>query len=82
VRAVLGHRIVGDALVVRAGEQRSQHQNRIAAEERMVRLVDGALRRDPRRVATRPTRGSRERRLEEKRRQARRKQERRVPLDD
>lgn len=82
VRIVLRHRIVDDALVVRAGEQRSQHQNRIAAEERMVRLVDGALRRDPRRVATRPTQGSRERRLEEKQRQARRKEERRVPLDD
>ncbi len=82
VRTALRHRIVDDALVVRAGEQRSQHQNRIAAEERMVRLVDGALRRDPRRVATRPTQGSRERRLEEKQRQARRKEERRVPLDD
>ena len=82
VRIALRHRIVDDALVVRAGEQRSQHQNRIAAEERMVRLVDGALRRDPRRVATRPTQGSRERRHEEKQRQARRKQERRVPLDD
>ncbi|MFM8611260.1 MAG: peptide chain release factor-like protein [Actinomycetota bacterium] len=82
VRGVLRHRIVDDALVVRAGEQRSQHQNRVAAEERMVRLVDGALRRDPRRVATRPTRASQTRRLEEKQRQARRKAERRVPFDD
>jgi len=82
IRSVLRHRIVDDALVVRAGERRSQHRNRIAAEERMVQLVDGALRRDPRRVATRPTRASRTRRLEEKQRQARRKQERRVPHDD
>ena len=82
VRTVLRHRVVDDALVVRAGERRSQHQNRIAAEERMVQLVDGALHRDPRRVATRPTRGSQERRLEDKQRQARRKRERRVSFDD
>lgn len=82
VRTVLRHRVVDDALVVRAGEQRSQHQNRIAAEERMVQLVDGALRREPHRVATRPTRTSQERRLEEKQRQARRKAERRVSFDD
>lgn len=82
VRSVLRHRIVDDVLVVRAGERRSQHQNRIAAEERMVQLVDGALRRDPHRVATRPTRASQARRLEEKQRRARRKEERRVPFDD
>lgn len=82
VRTVLRHRIVDDALVVRSGEQRSQHQNRIAAEERMVHLVDGALKRDPRRISTRPTRGSQERRLQEKQRQAERKRERRVAFDD
>ena len=82
VRTALRHRIVDDALVVRAGEQRSQHQNRVVAEERMVKLIDGALRRDPRRVATRPTKGSQERRLQEKQRQAVRKRERRVPFDD
>jgi hypothetical protein len=54
----------------------------VVAEERMVKLVDGALRRDPKRISTRPTKGSQERRLQEKQRQARRKQERRVSLDD
>ncbi|MGI9187322.1 MAG: peptide chain release factor-like protein, partial [Gaiellales bacterium] len=82
VRTLLRPRIVDDALVVRAGEQRSQHQNRVAAEERLVRLIDGALHRDPHRVSTRPTRGSQERRLQEKQRQAKRKQERRVSFDD
>lgn len=82
VRTVLHQRIVDDALVVRAGEQRSQHQNRVVAEERMVKLVDGALRRDPRRVATRRTKGSQERRLQEKQRQAARKRERRAVFDD
>jgi ribosome-associated protein len=82
IRNLLHQRIVDDELVVRAGEQRSQHQNRVVAEERMVKLVDGALRRDPKRISTRPTKGSQERRLQEKQRQARRKQERRVSLDD
>lgn len=82
VRTLLHQRIVDDALVVRAGEQRSQHQNRIVAEERMVKLIDGALRRDPHRVSTRPTKGSQERRLQEKQRQAVRKRERRVTFDD
>lgn len=82
VRTLLHQRIVDDALVVRAGEQRSQHQNRVVAEERMVKLIDGALRRDPHRVSTRPTKGSQERRLQEKQRQAVRKRERRVPFDD
>ena len=82
IRALLHQRIVDDELVVRAGEQRSQYQNRVAAEERMVKLVDGALRREPHRVTTRPTRGSQERRLDEKHRQAKRKQDRRTAFDD
>jgi ribosome-associated protein len=82
VRRVLRERIVDDALVVRAGEQRSQYQNRVTAEKRMVALIDGALRRDPYRVSTRPTRASTERRLQEKQRQARRKAERRGGFDE
>ena len=82
IRALLHQRIVDDELVVRAGEQRSQYPNRVAAEERMVKLVDGALRREPHRVPTRPTRGSQERRLDEKHRQATRKQDRRTAFDD
>ena len=78
IRALLHQRIVDDELVVRAGEQRSQYQNRVAAEERMVKLVDGALRREPHRA----TRGSQERRLDEKHRQAKRKQDRRTAFDD
>ncbi|MGI9117048.1 MAG: peptide chain release factor-like protein [Gaiellales bacterium] len=81
VRLVLAHRIVDDALVVRAGTRRSQHQNRSDAEERMVQLVDGALRRSPDRVPTRTPRASREQRLQDKHRQAQRKAERRVPAD-
>jgi copper chaperone CopZ len=74
--------IVDDALVVRAGERRSQADNRRAAEERMLRVLDDALQVDPRRVSTAPTQGSRERRLQGKQRQAERKQLRRAPGDD
>jgi hypothetical protein len=56
--------------------------NRRAAEERMLRVLEDALRVDPRRVSTAPTKGSRERRLQSKQRQAERKQLRRAPGDD
>ena len=79
VRHRLRARIVDDMIVVRAGERRSQADNRRAAEERMLRVLEDALRVDPRRVSTK---GSRERRLQSKQRQAERKQLRRAPGDD
>ena len=82
VRHRLRARIVDDALVVRAGERRSQADNRRAAEERMLEVLDRALQVDPRRVSTAPTKGSRERRLESKHQQAKRKALRRAPTDD
>ncbi len=82
VRHRLRGRIVDDALVVRAGERRSQADNRRAAEERMLRVLDDALQVDPRRVSTAPTKGSRERRLQGKHRQTERKQQRRAPDDE
>ncbi len=82
VRHRLRARIVDDMVVVRAGERRSQADNRRAAEERMLRVLKDALRVDPRRVSTVPTKGSRERRLQSKQRQAARKQLRRAPGDD
>ena len=75
-------RIVDDMLAVRTGERRSQAANRRAAEERMLRVLEAALRADPRRVSTAPIKGSRERLLQGKRRQAERKQLRRAPGDD
>ena len=55
VRHRLRARIVDDMIVVRAGERRSQADNRRAAEERMLRVLEDALRVDPRRVSTAPT---------------------------
>jgi len=70
----LAHRPTG--VVVTATERRSQAQNRSAALVRLrARLAALAVRPKPRRE-TRPTRGSRERRLAEKKRRGLRKAER------
>jgi ribosome-associated protein len=50
-----------------AGEYRSQQQNRRAALERLVGIVERALVVQKSRKATKPTRGSVERRLTDKR---------------
>ncbi len=57
-------RLVEGAVVVAASEHRSQWQNRVAARRRLVELLKEALRPPPPpRRATRPSRGSVERRL-------------------
>jgi ribosome-associated protein len=67
LRARLAATLVGGAVVVVASEHRAQLQNRQAARERLVRQLQQALAPPPaRRRATRPTRGSVERRLQEK----------------
>jgi ribosome-associated protein len=63
-------------------DERSQHQNRRIARERLARMIGEALRpRTPRR-ATRPGRAAVERRLDEKRQISQRKRARRDPDDD
>jgi len=56
---------------------RSQEQNRLAAIEKIRHLVRKALTPEKKRTATKPTRGSKERRLKEKGMQSRKKGERR-----
>ncbi|CAA9373001.1 MAG: Hypothetical protein YaeJ with similarity to translation release factor [uncultured Nocardioides sp.] len=57
----------GGVVVVAASEHRSQHRNRAAARERLADLLRGALAPPPPpRRPTRPTRGSKERRLKAK----------------
>jgi ribosome-associated protein len=69
-------------LTASAQDERSQHQNRRIARERLARMIGEALRpRVPRRP-TRPGRGAVERRLDEKRQTAARKRTRRAPDDD
>jgi ribosome-associated protein len=69
LRAIAGHRVTDDGeLLIVARESRSQEQNRRHAEERLADLIRRALVPPKKRVATRPTRASRERRLEIKNR--------------
>src|SRR5688572_27901068 len=58
----------GPVLRAVAQDERSQWRNRELAIERLVELLRTALRVERRRVATRPTAASRERRLEAKKR--------------
>ncbi|HEU4336391.1 MAG TPA: alternative ribosome rescue aminoacyl-tRNA hydrolase ArfB [Nocardioides sp.] len=58
-------------VTVAASEHRSQHRNRVAARERLSDLLREALAPPPPpRRATRPTRGSKERRLQAKKERA------------
>lgn len=65
-----------------AQEERSQLRNRQAALGRFVTIVRQGLVIPKRRKATRPTRASRERRLEEKRRRGETKRRRRPPPEE
>lgn len=66
-------------LRVVASKRRSQLQNREQAEERLVELVREALATPKTRHKTKPTRASKERRLESKKRNSDRKRNRKRP---
>lgn len=79
----LSSRLDGEGFLrIVAGEYRSQQQNRRAAFERLASTVSRALVVPPSRKATRPTRSSVERRLDEKRKRSDTKQQRRGDHDD
>lgn len=71
----------GGELVIIAGKERSQSQNRETAIERLERLVTKAITPAVRRIATKPTRASKERRLVQKQQRSRVKQLRSVVID-
>lgn len=75
----LGPRLAGTVLSVSAEEHRAQRRNRVAARERLAQLLREALAPPTPRRATKRTRGSQRRRLEDKRRRAEVKQTRRRP---
>lgn len=78
----LGRRVVGGVLTVAASEHRAQLRNRDAARARLAALVADALAPPgPRRRATRPTRGSVQRRLDAKKQRSGTKRLRRPPQD-
>jgi ribosome-associated protein len=70
---------LGPIVVAVAQDARGQARNRELALERLAAKLAAGLRVRPRRRPTRPTRASRERRLEGKRRTAERKRGRRRP---
>ena len=72
----------GPVLRAVAQDERSQARNRELAVERLVEKLRAALAVPRRRVATRPSREARERRVEVKRRRAKTKRLRRPPADE
>jgi ribosome-associated protein len=74
---------LGPVVRASASESRSQARNRERALERLAAKLDDALRVEPARRPTRPTKGSQERRVETKRRHGALKRGRRRPgVDD
>ena len=69
----------GPTLRAIAQDERSQWRNRELAVERLVEQLREALKVERRRVATKPTKASRERRLESKKRRSQTKKLRRRP---
>ena len=80
VRDRLGSRLTADGvLILRGSEHKSQHRNRDAVLARFRALVGEALEPPKHRRRTRPTRGSKERRLSAKKRRGEIKQLRKPP---
>jgi ribosome-associated protein len=83
LRTLAGQRLTkGDELILVASTSRSQLDNKRACLQRLRALVAEALDVPRPRKATRPSRGSVEKRLTEKRRTSGRKESRRPPDED
>jgi ribosome-associated protein len=81
--ARLGNRVTADGdVLVHAASSRSQSQNRQEALERLAEIVRKAMVVQKKRKPTRPSRGSKERRLREKKARSGRKADRRGPAAD
>ena len=80
LQALAGSRLTNDGvIVITARTERSQERNRAVAIGRLVELIRKASIRPVRRRATKPTKGSKERRLEGKAKRAGIKQNRGRP---
>ena len=69
-------------LLVQCDESRSQHKNREIAEDRLLKLIEEALKIPKRRKKTSPSKASVEKRLKTKRVVAMKKTSRQKPEDD
>jgi ribosome-associated protein len=75
LRALAGQRILDDGcILITARNERSQEQNRRDAEDRLATLVRAALVEPKVRRKTRPTKASKERRIESKKHRGQTKQ--------
>ena len=77
--SVLGDRLSGTILTITAAETRSQRRNRAAARERLGEILRAALTPPVPRRATKPTRASKLRRLDAKKKRSELKARRRRP---
>lgn len=77
--SVLAPRLAGSVLTVSAEEHRAQRRNRVAARERLAAILREAVAPPVVRRPTKPTKGSKRRRLDGKRRRSETKQNRRRP---
>ncbi len=68
-------------LIIEAKRYRTQEQNRLDAQERLVALLQKAFAAPKKRLPTRPGMAARERRLESKKRRSAIKRVRQVPLE-
>lgn len=83
LRATFPSRVTADGDVVISSQQyRDQERNREACVTKLVEMVRQVLVRPRPRRLTRPTKGSKERRLAEKKRRSQQKQARRGTLDN
>jgi ribosome-associated protein len=83
LRALAGHRVSADGtLLIDSRAFRSQERNREAARERLMDLLKRAAKRPIRRRKTKPSRASRERRIESKKQRGAVKLSRRRTGDD
>jgi ribosome-associated protein len=78
LRRLAGQKLIDDgSILFKSMSERSQEQNRRAALERLEALIHAALAEPKIRKKTRPTKASKERRIESKKRRASTKQSRR-----
>lgn len=75
-----GSRADNDGVItIEAKSHRSQHRNREDARERLAQLIERAHHQPKKRIATRPTRSAKKKRLKQKRQRAQTKQARGKP---
>jgi ribosome-associated protein len=80
--ALQDHRINSQGVVViKAQQQRTRERNRADALERLCKLVQSVLAEPKKRIATRPSRAAKQKRLDEKTRRGQTKELRKKVLD-